>query len=360
MYYQTPAQQGYTMPAEWECHKATWLGWPLNANDWPGKFVPIRWVYGEIVRALTRHGELVRIVVDNQRHEEQARAVLRKVGIDVQNLEFFQSPMNRGWMRDCMPAFVNRTVETDAGAITEHAAIKFIFNGWAKYDNWQHDNALAYRLSPRTGWNIIEAHYKNSHIVLEGGGIDVNGKGTLLTTEECYLDTHIQVRNPGMDKTDFEQALKDNLGVTNILWLGKGIVGDDTHGHVDDICRFINPTTVVLAQEDNPYDANYRILEENRERLEGMYLESGSKINVVPLPMPAPLTFNGVRLPASYANFYVGNHVVLVPTFNDPNDRKALGILAELFPHRIVLGIHAVDLVWGLGTLHCLTREEPA
>lgn len=358
----TPAEQGFSMPAEWERHKATWLGWPLNPEDWPGKFVPIRWVYGEIVRSITRlGGEAVHIVVDGGRHEEQARSVLTKAGVDLAKVEFFQCRMNRGWMRDCMPAFVQRSlINTSGEMMTETAAIKFTFNGWAKYDNWQFDNALANRLSPHVGWQIIEAKLGKRQMALEGGGIDVNGRGTLLTTEECYLDPEIQVRNPGLSKAEFERGLKEYLGVTNILWLGKGIAGDDTHGHVDDLCRFVNPTTVVLVQEKNAKDENYRALQENRERLQGMRLEDGKNINVVELPMPQALTFDGMRLPASYANFYISNGAVLMPTFNDPNDRIALGILSELFTDRPVVGIHAVDLVWGLGTLHCLTHEEPA
>jgi agmatine deiminase len=362
----SPAEQGFSMPAEWERHKATWLGWPLNSEDWPGKFVPIRWVYGEIVRAITRGNEIARIVVDNDRHEEQARLVLGKAGVDMSNVEFFQCRMNRGWMRDCMPAFVQRSLVNSSGEVLpETLAIKFTFNGWAKYDNWQFDNALASRIAPHVGWNIVEAMLTGTslgkrHIALEGGGIDVNGRGTLLTTEECYLDPAVQVRNPNLSKADLERGLKEYLGVTNIVWLGKGIVGDDTHGHVDDLCRFVNPTTVVLVQEKNAKDANYYALQENRERLAGTVLEDGSKINVVELPMPAPLTFDGMRLPASYANFYISNGAVLMPTFNDPNDRIALGILSELFTDRPVVGIHAVDLVWGLGTLHCLTHEEPA
>ena len=195
--------------------------------------------------------------------------------------------------------------------------------------------------------------------MLKGGSIDTNGRGTLLTTEECLLDQHVQVRNPGLGKDEVEAALRALLGGRNILWLGRGIAGDDTHGHVDDLCRFVGPRTVVLCQEDNPAEANYRVLEENRERLEGLRLEDGSRIDVVPLPMPAPVIFQGQRLPASYANFYISNAAVIVPTFNDPRDRVALGILGDLFRDRPVVGIHAVDLVWGLGTLHCLTHEQP-
>ena len=195
---------------------------------------------------------------------------------------------------------------------------------------------------------------------LEGGSVDVNGKGTVVTTDECLLDPEVQTRNPGFGKTEVEQALRENLGVSNVLWLGKGIAGDDTHGHVDDLCRFVSARTVVLCQETNSSDANYRPLHQNRERLKGMRLENGSRIEVVHLPMPAPLFLDGQRLPASYANFYIANSAVLVPTFNDPNDRIALGILSELITDRPVVGIHAVDLVWGLGTLHCLTQQQPA
>ena len=197
-------------------------------------------------------------------------------------------------------------------------------------------------------------------MVLEGGSIDVNGRGTLLTTEECLLDQKRQVRNPGFSRANTEAVLRDNLGVKNIVWLGKGIAGDDTHGHVDDLCRFVDRRTVVLVREKNRNDSNYKPLEENWERLRGARLEDGGKMDVVALPMPAPLHFDGVRLPASYANFYISNSAVLVPTFNDPNDRVALGILGELFSDRAVVGIHAVDLVWGFGTLHCLTQQQPA
>jgi agmatine deiminase len=195
--------------------------------------------------------------------------------------------------------------------------------------------------------------------VLEGGGIDVNGRGTLLTTEECYLDPKTQVRNPGLGRSEFEAVMKSYLGATNVFWLGGGVVGDDTHGHVDDICRFVNPNTVVLIRESNPKDINYRPLAENWERILDLRLEDGSKPEVVALPVPAPLFFDGERLPASYANFYISNAAVIVPTFNDPNDRVALGILGELFKDRTVLGIHAVDLVLGFGTLHCLTQQQP-
>jgi agmatine deiminase len=238
--------------------------------------------------------------------------------------------------------------------------VHFHFNAWARYVDWQHDRVIPKRAAQKYQHPLFNAQAQGRDFVLEGGGIDVNGRGTLLTTEECLLDQTTQVRNPGLEKTAVEETLRQFLGVTNVLWLGHGIVGDDTHGHVDDICRFVNPTTVVLVQEKDPQDINYRPLAENRERLQGLRLENGSKIQVVPLPMPAPLFFNGQRLPASYANFYIANAAVIVPTFNDPNDRIALGVLADLFKDRPVVGIHAVDLVLGYGTLHCLTQQEPS
>jgi agmatine deiminase len=240
------------------------------------------------------------------------------------------------------------------------AIARFRFNAWARYPDWQKDDAIPQQVARKLKIKIIPARLGNREIVLEGGSIDVNGRGAVLTTEECLLDQKRQVRNPGLTRADTETALKQNLGVTNVVWLGKGIAGDDTHGHVDDLCRFVNPSTVVLIREKNQRDANYRPLEENWERIRDARLETGERIEAIELPMPAPLHFDGVRLPASYANFYITNVAVLVPTFNDPNDRVALGVLAELFPDRPVLGIHAVDLVWGFGTLHCLTQQQPA
>jgi len=335
------------MPAEWEPHAATWIGWPHNVSDWPGKFPPIPWVYGEIVRGLAR-GEVVRILVNSRLHQAQASRILKRVGLDLGRVDFLRFPTNRGWTRDYGPIFV-RNERGESLAIA-----RFHFNAWAKYKDWKKDDKIPERAAKRLKLPLID-----TKIVLEGGSIDVNGRGSLLTTEECLLDQKAQTRNPSMSRQALETVFRDTLGVTNTLWLGKGIAGDDTHGHVDDLCRFVNPRTVVLCREDNPKDVNYKPLAENRERLQGMHLEKGAAIEVVDLPMPAPLYFDGVRLPASYANFYIANAAVLVPTFNDPKDRIALGILADLFPDRPVVGIHAVDLVWGLGTLHCLTQQEP-
>jgi agmatine deiminase len=342
------------MPAEWEPHEATWLCWPHRLSDWPGKFAPIPWAYGEIVRKLAP-GERIRILVGSRSRESQARRLLAKVGVELGRIDFFRFPTDRGWTRDFGPIFVRRD-----GPRSEVAIARFHFNAWAKYPDWKKDDRIPERAARALGLELLPVARNGRPVVLEGGSIDVNGRGTLLTTEECLLDPEVQVRNPGLTRQDLEAVFREALGVTNVLWLGRGIVGDDTHGHVDDLCRFVDPRTVVLVREKDDSDANYRPLEENRERLQGARLEDGSKIDVVSLPMPAPLVFDGMRLPASYANFYVANAAVLVPTFNDPADRVALGTLAELFRDRPVVGMHAVDLVWGLGTLHCLTQQQPA
>lgn len=370
---QSPASLGYRLPAEWEPHEATWIAWPHNLTDWPGRFAPIPWVYSEFARKIAP-GETVRIIAESQSQEKRARRVLARAGVDLSRVEFFRFPTDRGWTRDSGPIFLKRSIPSPAlanlegsaeaahGAVaaSEVAIVRFRFNAWAKYPEWRHDDALPERAAQALKLPMLPARAGNQDVVLEGGSIDVNGQGTLLSTEECLLDAKVQARNPALSRQELEAALCANLGVRNILWLGRGIAGDDTHGHVDDLCRFVNAKTVVLCREDNPADANYHLLEENRERLEGMRLEDGSRIEAVPLPMPAPLSFDGQRLPASYANFYIANSAVLVPTFNDPKDRIALGILGELFTDRPVVGIHAVDLVWGLGTIHCLTQQQPA
>lgn len=348
------SELGFRMPAEWERHEATWLGWPHNTKDWPGKMGAVSWVYGEMVRRLSL-GESIRILVNDKAHELKARRVLDKVGVDMTRIQFFRVPTNRGWARDFGPIFVKRDQSDPQVAIA-----RFRFTAWAKYPDWQLDDRIPVRLGLKLKIPVVPVERGSGGVVLEGGAIDVNGQGTLLTTEECMLDEQVQVRNPGFSRQDYEEVFGTHLGISQVLWLGQGIAGDDTHGHVDDVCRFVDPYTVVLCQESNPADENYRPLAENAERLEGMRVEDGRKLLVVPLPMPEPLYFEGRRLPASYANFYIGNAVVLVPTFNDPQDRVAVGIMSDLFPDRTVVGIHAVDLVWGFGTIHCLTQQQPA
>ena len=349
----TPAQLGFRMPAEWEPHEATWVGWPHNITDWPGKIRTIHWVYGEIIRKLSV-GERINILVNSKSQEAQARRVLARVAANISNIQFFMISTDRCWSRDFGPIFVVRI-----HPISELAIARFKFTAWAKYPDWKNDNQVSRKAATQLGYPSFRVIHKNRSVVLEGGSIDVNGAGTVLTTEECLLDPTVQVRNPGFGRLDYEQVFKDFLGAPNVVWLKNGIVGDDTHGHIDDICRFVDSKTVVLCQERNIHDENYRALADNLERLEQATLQDGSKLNVVPLPMPEPLYFEGRRLPASYANFYIGNAVVLVPTFNDPQDRIALGVLSELFVDRAVVGIHAVDLVWGFGTIHCLTQQQP-
>ena len=341
------------MPAEWEPHEATWLAWPHRLSDWPRKFATIPWVYGEIVRKIAP-GEVVRILVTGAAPEKAARRVLSRVGVDLARVEFFRFPLDRGWTRDFGPIFVTND------ATREVAIARFHFNAWAKYPDWKKDDLVPERAARALGIPLRPVEHAGKPVVLEGGSIDVDGRGTLLTTEECNLDPVVQVRNPGLGREGFERVVRGALGASKVIWLGAGIAGDDTHGHVDDLCRFVAPGRVVLCRETDPADANYRPLEENRERLQDARSADGARIEVIPLPMPRPLVLDGQRLPASYANFYVANTAVLVPTFNDPADREALGILAEQFPDRPVIGIHAVDLVWGLGTLHCLTQQQPA
>jgi agmatine deiminase len=328
------------MPAEWEPHAATWLAWPHELSDWPGKFEPVPWVYAAIVQHLARV-ERVNILVPDTRVLASATAVLQKTGVNLDHVEFFEIPTDRCWTRDFCPTFVKRDGEV--------AIVDWFFNGWAKYENWTRDNAVSAELALRLGMPRFEPG-----VVLEGGSIDVNGAGVLLTTEECLLSP-VQARNPSLSRADIERALGDYLGIIRVIWLHRGIAGDDTHGHIDDLARFVNENTIVTVVEDDPADVNYVPLRENLNLLRAI-----EGIRIATLPMPSPIHFDGQRLPASYANFYVANGLVLVPTFNDVNDRVALNLLAALFPDREVIGIHCLDLVLGLGALHCMTQQQPA
>jgi agmatine deiminase len=328
------------MPAEWEPHQATWLAWPHERTDWPGKFAPIPWVYGDIVRRLARF-EKVRILVEDAALEKSARRVLDKCDVDLQSVEFFRHPTNRSWTRDYCPIFVRNPRG-------ELAITDWIFNGWAKYDSWKQDNKISAFIAKRLKLRQFEPG-----IVLEGGSIDVNGAGLLLTTEECLLSDTTQIRNPGLGREELERYLADYLGITRTIWLQNGIAGDDTHGHIDDVARFTDEKTVVTVVEEDPNEANYEPLRRNLALLES------TGLRVVTLPMPQPVYFDGQRLPASYANFYIANRLVLVPTFNDPMDRVALNVLSALFPDREVTGVYCGDLVLGLGTLHCMTMQQP-
>ncbi len=345
------------LPAEWEPHAATWITWPQNARDWPGKFAPMPWAFAEIARAIANApgDERVRVAVGSAAVEKRARGQLKKAHVDLSRVDFFVIPTDRGWMRDCGPCFVEKNGKL--------AVSGFGFDAWSKYPEFRLDAQIPAAIARLLGLECAPVMHQGRQVVFEGGAIDINGKGTLVTTEECCLDPVVQVRNPGFTHADYEAVFAKAMGITNTIWLADGIKGDDTHGHVDDFCRFVDARTLVLCEEKNAGDENHAILEENRERLEAARLEDGSRPEVIRLPMPAPLRFDGLRLPASYANFLITNAAVLVPTFNDANDRLALGILSELFSGkngRPVVGIHAVDLVWGLGTIHCLTRQEPA
>ena len=345
-----PPLSDIRVPAEWEPHRATHLAFPANRNDWPGKFAAIRWAFVEIVRHLAPH-EKIHLAVCGDGDRIRAERMFRDAEIDLDAIEWHTTSLDRGWMRDISPFFVKTPGPRVRG-------VKFRFNGWAKYANHRLDEQWSGQVAAALGVCLIDASYDGKPVVLEGA-VDVNGQGDMITTEECLLDASSQARNPGFTVKDYESCFREYLGIRNIVWLGAGIAGDDTHGHVDDICRFVNPTTVVACRETNPADENYRPLEENRERLQQARLHDGQTLEVIDLPMPAPLRFRGIRLPASYANFYIGNGEVLVPTFNDKRDCEVLGILRELFSDRRVVGIHAVDLVWGFGTLHCLSHEEP-
>lgn len=338
------------MPAEWEKHEGTWLAWPHERTDWPGKFPAIPLVYAKIVAKLSRF-EMVHILCHDAAEEKMARRLCRREHANMDAVEFLVHPTDRSWVRDTAPIF---TVDDKGGL----CAVDWHFNGWAKYTNWHNDDLLPEYIGKHVRcWRTVP-EARGKRVVLEGGSIDVNGAGTLLTTSECLLSS-VQARNPHLTKEEMEDALCRHLGQRKILWLRNGIAGDDTHGHVDDLARFVGPSTVVIASESNKKDANYEPLRENWMLLNQMTNASGEPLKVVKLPMPAPIYYNTQRLPASYANFYIANGQVLVPTFNDPNDRVALTILARLFGDREVVGIDCSDLVLGLGTLHCMTQQQP-
>ncbi len=335
-------------PAEWEKHQATLLSFPSEGRDWPGKYHAIKWAFVEMIKKVTTY-EPVILVVKSDELSEKVAGMLEQAHVDPSAVSYIIKDTNRNWMRDSGPAIV----KTPNG----REAIQFGFTGWAKYKNHKKDQGTPAAVASHLGLPLVQATYNGKLVVLEGGSIDVNGCGTLITTEECLMDPMLQVRNPGFSKTDYENVFSEYLGITNTIWLGDGIEGDDTHGHVDDICRFVNPTTVVAVEEPDTTDPNHHKLAANLEILKNARLENGEKLNVVKMPMPTRRDFEDLRLPASYVNFLMTNGCILMPTFNDKNDYKALGIMTGLFPNRDVIGISAVDLVWGLGTLHCLSHE---
>ncbi len=343
----------FRLPAEWEPHRATWIGWPHHEPDWPGKFAAIPWVHAEIARVLAEH-EPVEILCQSEDEVVSARAALDAHAVRSDRVRLHVVPTNRVWLRDSAPT----GVIVPSGDVV---LVDWAFNAWAKYDNWRLDANVGQTIARLTGLQRVEPRRSDTgeHIVLEGGGIDVNGQGLLLVTEEWLL-SDIQVRNAGFSRADYERVFQEWLGIRRTIWLGEGCVGDDTHGHVDDIARFVDPQTVVLAIETDPQDENHARSVDNLQRLERAARDPAvGPLRIVALPFPRPVVMNGERLPASYANFYIANGVVLVPTFNDPHDRVALNTLADLMPSHRIVGIHSVDLVWGLGAIHCLTQQEP-
>jgi agmatine deiminase len=342
------------MPAEWEPHRATWIGWPSHEPDWPGKLDAVMWAYVEIARVLSQY-ERVEILCASEVAVAEARRRLDAQAARLDRIRLHVLPTDRTWLRDSAPTAVHN-------AQGQVVLLNWAFNGWAKYDNWTLDAGVGPAVESATGLSRLEPRRADSfeRLVLEGGGIETNGDGLLLVTEEWLL-TDVQVRNPGLTREGYERLFAEWLGTRRTIWLGEGCVGDDTHGHIDDIARFVSRDTVVVAVERNPDDENHERSIDNVRRLEHAAGDPEvGPLRIVELPFPKALYAFGERLPASYANFYIANGVVIVPTFNDVNDRVALQTLADLFPHRDVIGIHAVDLVWGQGTLHCLTQQEPA
>ncbi len=349
-----PAARGYRMPAEWEPHESTWLAWPHFRGDWPGKFEPIPWVYAEIIRNLARH-ERVDLIVNSEYAEKRARAVLELADALSDNVCFHRWRTDRVWTRDSGCIYLTPPAsENDAAPIALH----FQFNGWAKYPNYEFDAKLGARMAKAAGARVVRPVSGDHRVVLEGGSIDVNGRGTLITTEECLLST-TQQRNPPMDRMAYEQMFAEYFGVQTVIWLDEGITGDDTHGHVDDIARFVAPDTVITMIEPNAQHEDYSALQHNLGRLKAAHDQNGQRLNVIEIPLPRPVVFECRWLPASYANFYIANGVVLMPVFNDPNDRIALNTLAGVFPSREMVPIYSGDLIWGFGALHCMTQQQP-
>ncbi|PWA05917.1 agmatine deiminase family protein [Flavobacterium psychrotolerans] len=337
-------------PAEWEKQQVILLCFPHNGKDWPGKYEAIQWAFIEFIKKVATFEQVILVVAD-EKLKEKVAGMLETAHVNVTNVSFIIQKTNRSWMRDSGPIIVKNGDQREA--------LNFNFNGWAKYKNFQLDKLVPSKVSEFLNIPLTQVMYKGKPVIVEGGAIDTNGKGTLLTSEECLLHPDIQVRNPNFTKADYEVVFKEYLGITNVIWLGDGIEGDDTHGHIDDLCRFVNEDTIVTIVETDPNDSNYAPLQDNLKRLQNAKLENGKSPIIVALPMPKRLNFDGLRLPASYANFLILNNCVLVPTFNDSKDRVALNILSECFPDREIIGISAIDLIWGFGTMHCLSQQIP-
>lgn len=346
----TPKQQQYYMPAEWAPHKATWLSYPHNENSWPGKIESIYPSYNLFVKVLSED-EQVHINVEDQRMEDHVREALDKLGANMDNIFLHQFSTNDAWCRDHGPAFLLNRLDAARRAI-----VRWNYNAWggkypceldAQIPKHIHD----YLLQAENSLQLFEPG-----IVMEGGSIDVNGCGDLLTTTSCLLNPN---RNPSLNKEQIEGYLRDYYGVENIIWLGDGIIGDDTDGHVDDLSRFISEDTIITAVEEDCWDENYDILRKNLKALQSCRLASGKQPTVVELPMPDMVFYDNQRLPASYANFYIANKKVIFPTYRCLTDNEAAYILEACFPDREIVGIDSTDIIWGLGSFHCLSQQEP-
>ncbi len=343
---QSPAELGFRMPAEWEPHRATWFSWPHNLATWPDELNAVERVLARAVAAIAQ-GEDVYVNVLDDQHRRHVEAVLRDEGA-ADRIRFFEIPTDDAWARDHGPIFVVR----DRDGAREVAATSWRFNSWGeKYPPWDQDDVASGRMAEAIGIPVFE-----QSLVVEGGSIEVNGTGTLITTESCLLNPN---RNPGWSKSMLEERLKSQLGVTNVIWLGEGVTGDDTDGHIDDITRFVSKDTVVTVVVTDLDDPDYEPLQHNLETLREARLEDGHPLHVVELPAPRPVFIRGERMPASYANFYIANATVVVPTFRDEADTEAIGILQRLFPDRRVVGMDCRELIWGLGAIHCLTQQVP-
>lgn len=338
-------------PAEWEKQQGILLCFPHNGKDWPGKYEAVQWAFVEFIKKVATF-EPVFLVVADEKQKEKVNAMLQTAHVALTNISYIIHKTNRSWMRDSGPIIIKNGAKREA--------LNFNFNGWAKYKNIQLDQFVPAKVGEFLHIPVTQVLHNGKPVIVEGGAIDTNGRGTLLTSEECLMHPDIQVRNPNFTKADYEAVFKEYLGITNVIWLGDGIEGDDTHGHIDDLCRFVNEDTIVTIIETDPKDHNYKPLQDNLKRLQNAKLENGKSPVIVALPMPKRLEFEGLRLPASYANFLILNHCVLVPTFNDAKDRVALNILSECFPDREIIGINATDFIWGFGTLHCLSQQIPA
>lgn len=337
-------------PAEWEKQQGILLCFPYNGNDWPGKYQAIQWAFVEFIKKVSLYEDVFLVVAD-EKLQDRVTEMLTLATVNLNKVSFIIQKTNRSWMRDSGPIIVKNN--------NKREALQFKFTGWAKYSNHQLDKFVPKKVGDFLEIPVTQVTYKGKPVVMEGGALEVNGKGTLITTEECLLHPSIQVRNQGFTKDDYAAVFKEYLGISNIIWLKDGIIGDDTHGHIDDLCRFVNENTVVTVIENNTKSVNYQPLQENLKILQNATLENGKKLNIVELPMPKEIVFEGLTLPASYANFLILNECVLMPTFNDANDRIALNILADCFPDREIIGINAIDLIWGFGTLHCLSQQIP-